>query len=164
MPKLNSGTVLTASTLSASDIFPVVDGGTADAQIAAGNLAMFMYTRGKHAVQKTIVDPNNIYNNVDTQIPIYQMPAAATMTRIHISGPTASPTSELDINLRYATDTTSWTGATTIDVCDTTSGVVTITSGFDTSSVPSGGYLYWEFGAEPHADWVWFFFRLEWTH
>ena len=110
----------------------------------------------------TIWAPFDLYDE-DTQIMVFRAPAALTITRIHISGPNAAPTTELDIDLKWASDTTAWTDAAVIDVCDTTSGVVTITSGFDDATIASGKYVYWQFGADPHADWLWAWFEIHYT-
>lgn len=110
-----------------------------------------------------IWNPNSLYGD-DTQVIIFRADAALTITRIHISGPNASPTSELDIDLKWADDTTAFTNAAVIDVCDTTSGVVTITSSFDDATIDSGKYVYWEFGAQPHADWLWMWFEVYYTY
>ena len=112
---------------------------------------------------KTVINPQIVYG-IDTQIIIFRTPAAITITRIHISGNDPTPTSELDIDLKWADDTTAWTNAAVIDVCDTSSGVKTITSGFDDATVPSGKYIYWQFGAEPHEDWTQFYFEIYFTY
>jgi hypothetical protein len=95
---------------------------------------------------------------------IFQAPFALTITRIHISGPDATPTAELAGDLKFADDT--FTGvlanATVIDVCDTTSGVFTATS-FDDATVPANKYIYFQYDASPHADWTKIFIQINYT-
>lgn len=111
----------------------------------------------------TIISPGDVYD-VDTEVPIFRTDAAITITRIHISGPDSTPTTELDIDLKWADDLTAYTNAAVIDVCDTTSGVVTITTGFDDATVASGKYVYWSLGADPHADWTYMYFEIYYTY
>jgi len=95
---------------------------------------------------------------------LFQAPFALTITKIHISGPDATPTAELAGDLKFADDT--FTGvlanATVIDVCDTTSGVFTATS-FDDATVPANKYIYFQYDASPHADWTKIFIQIHYT-
>ena len=98
------------------------------------------------------------------QIFMFQAPYAITITRIHISGPDATPTTELFGDLKFADDTFTgvFANATVIDVCDTTNGVFTATS-FDDATVPADKYIYFSMDASPHVDWVDFFIRVDYT-
>jgi hypothetical protein len=92
--------------------------------------------------------------------------AALTITRIHIHGSDTTPTSELAGDLKFADDinTGGFANAVVIDVCDTTNGVVTITTGFDDATVPSGKYIYFQMDASPHADWKDFYIEVFYTY
>jgi hypothetical protein len=70
------------------------------------------------------------------------------------------------LDLKFADDlnTGGFANAVVIDVCDTTSGVKTITSGFDDATIPSGKYVYWSLDAAPHADWKDFYFEIYFTY
>jgi hypothetical protein len=117
-------------------------------------------------VSGTIADPNDYYTNVRPEIPIMRAKADLTITRIHIHGPDSTPTSEMALDLKWADDifTGSFANASVIDVCDTSSGVVTITAGFDDATVASGKYIYWSMDSAPHADWVDFWFEIHYTY
>lgn len=120
------------------------------------------YSGTTQRVRGTVANPNGYYTNIRAQIPIFRADAALTITRIHIHGADTTPTSEMALDLKFADDlnTGGFANATVIDVCDTTNGVVTITSGFDDATVPSGKYIYWSLDAAPHADWKDFWFEI----
>lgn len=103
---------------------------------------------------------------VQPQIPIFRADADVHITRIEIHGNDSTPTTELFTHLKYATDMFygSFAGATTIDNCQTTSGKVVITTGFDVSAVPSGKYVYLEMDASPHVDWTSFYIEVYYTY
>ena len=119
-----------------------------------------------HVRCATVADPNTYHANIRTVIPAFRADAALTITRIHIHGPDSTPGSELDIDLKWADDIFdgSFANAAVIDVCDTTSGEVTITSGFDDATIASGKYVYWSFGAQPHADWLDAWLEIHFTY
>jgi hypothetical protein len=100
------------------------------------------------------------------QIPMFRADAALTITRIHIHCSDTSPTAELAGDLKFADDINAggFANATIIDVCDTTNGVVTITSGFDDATVPSGKYVYFQMDASPHADIKDFYIEVFFTY
>lgn len=116
-------------------------------------------------VRGTVSDPTNYYDQ-RAIIPLFRSDAAITITRIHIHGPDATPTAEMALDLKFADDLFDGVlaNATVIDVCDTTSGVVTITAGFDDATVPDGKYIYWSLDAAPHADWTDFWFEIYYTY
>ena len=101
-----------------------------------------------------VFDPQTLYA-ARPQIFFFLTPYAITITSIYIAGNDASPTTELLGDLKFADDmvTGSFANATVIDVCDTTSGYVSITSGFDDATVPAGKFIYFEMDASPHVDW-----------
>lgn len=113
-----------------------------------------------------VANPNSWYTNIRPQIFMFRTDAAITITRIHISGADNSPTSELAGDLKFADDTFtgSFANATVIDVCDTTNGVFTATSGFDDATVPSGKYVYFQMDSAPHADWKDAFIEVHFTY
>ncbi len=113
----------------------------------------------------TISDPNGYYDQRSI-VPLFRADAAMTTRRIHILGPNGSPGAELDIDLYYADDwvTGSLANAVLIQQCDTTSGVFTKTSGFTVAAVPSGKYVYFSFGAQPHVDWLDLPFEIYFTY
>lgn len=117
-------------------------------------------------IRGTVANPNGYYTNIRAQIPIFRTDAAITITRIHIHGADTTPTSEMALDLKFADDlnTGGFANAAVIDVCDTTNGVVTITSGFDDATVPSGKYIYWSLDAAPHTDWKDFYFEIYFTY
>ena len=104
-------------------------------------------------VRGTIVDPQTVYTK-RAELPIFRADAALTITRIHIACNDSTPTAELAGDLKFADDIFdgSFANATVIDVCDTTSGAFTATTGFDDATIPSGKYVYFSFDASPHAD------------
>ena len=111
----------------------------------------------------TIAYPNSYYNICGAVCPVFRAPAALTITRIHISGPDATPTAEIAVDLKWADDLTAYTNAAVIDVCDTTSGVTTITAGFDDATIAANKYIYWSFDAAPHVDWKYMWFEIHYT-
>ena len=99
-----------------------------------------------------VSNPQAIYAQ-RAQVVLFRTPAAITITRIHIHGSDTTPTSELAGDLKFADDITagSFANATVIDVCDTTSGVFTATSGFDDATIPAGKWIYFQMDASPNA-------------
>ena len=116
-------------------------------------------------VRGTVSNPQAVYAQ-RAQIPIMRADAALTITRIHIVGPDTSPGAELAGDLKYADDqvTGSFANAVVIDVCDTTNGVFTATSGFDDATVPSGKWIYFSMDASPNADWKDFSIEIFYTY
>ena len=114
-------------------------------------------------LQGSISNPQATYAQ-RPQVFMFQTPYAITITKIHISGPDATPGAELAGDLKFADDTFTgvFANATVIDVCDTTSGVFTATS-FDDATVPSGKYIYFLMDASPNADWTDIFIRVDYT-
>lgn len=108
---------------------------------------------GEKKVRGFVSNPQAVYSQ-RAQIVMFRAEAAITITRIHIHCYDTSPTAELAGDLKFADDINNggFANATIIDVCDTTNGVVTITSGFDDATVPSGKYVYFQMDASPHAD------------
>lgn len=151
-----------------------------DADIALSNGCVFWYSNGTKVFisggggggsltqirSGVVANPNSWYTNIRPQIFMFRTDAAITITRIHISGADNSPTSELAGDLKFADDTFtgSFANATVIDVCDTTNGVFTATSGFDDATVPSGKYVYFQLDSAPHADWKDFFIEVHFTY
>jgi hypothetical protein len=99
------------------------------------------------------------------QIVFFRTPYALTITRIHIHGSDTTPTTELAGDLKWADDVNAggFANAAVIDVCDTTNGVKTITTGFDDATVAAGKYVYFQMDASPHADWKDFFIEVYFT-
>jgi len=116
-------------------------------------------------LRATVSNPQAVYAQ-RAQIPIIRADAALTITRIHIHCSDTSPSTELAGDLKFADDINvgGFANATVIDVCDTTNGVVTITSGFDDATVPSGKYIYFQMDASPHADIVDFYIEVFYTY
>ena len=116
-------------------------------------------------IRGTVSDPTNYYTQ-RAVIPLLRADAAITITRIHIHGPDSTPSTEMALDLKWADDIFdgSFANAAVIDVCDTTSGAVTITAGFDDATVASGKYIYWSLDAAPHADWTDFWFEIYYTY
>lgn len=109
-------------------------------------------------------NPTNYYNNVDTQILIGYAERALTIKAIRIWGPDSTPTSEMAGDLKHATSPQTWAGATVIDVCDTTSGTFTVTSGMDDPTIPAGSFVYFQFDSAPHVDWLWIWYQIEYQY
>lgn len=111
-----------------------------------------------------VSNPQAVYAQ-RAQIIMFRAPSAITITRIHIHCSDTSPTAELAGDLKFADDINAggFANATIIDVCDTTNGVVTITSGFDDATVPSGKYIYFQMDASPHADILDFYIEVYYT-
>jgi hypothetical protein len=112
-----------------------------------------------------VSNPQAVYSQ-RAQIVLIRADAALTITRIHIHCSDTSPSTELAGDLKFADDINvgGFANATVIDVCDTTNGVVTITSGFDDATVPSGKYIYFQMDASPHADIVDFYIEVFYTY
>jgi hypothetical protein len=112
-----------------------------------------------------VSNPQAVYAQ-RAQLVMFRADAAITITRIHIHCSDTSPTAELTGDLKFADDvnTGGFANATVIDVCDTTNGVVTITTGFDDATVPSGKYVYFSMDASPHADWKDFYIEVYYTY
>lgn len=115
-------------------------------------------------VRGLVSNPQAVYAS-RAQIIMFRAEAAITITRIHIHCSDTSPTAELAGDLKFADDVNvgGFANATIIDVCDTTSGVVTITTGFDDATVPSGKYVYFQMDASPHADIKDFYIEVYYT-
>jgi hypothetical protein len=112
-----------------------------------------------------VSNPQAVYAQ-RAQIVLMRADAALTITRIHIVGPDITPGAELAGDLKFADDqiTGTFANATVIDVCDTTSGVFTATSGFDDATVPSGKWIYFQMDASPNADWKDFSIEVFYTY
>ena len=111
-----------------------------------------------------VSNPQGIYLQ-RAQIILFRAPAALTITRIHIHCSDTSPTTELAGDLKFADDVNvgGFANATVIDVCDTTNGVFTVTTGMDDATVPADKYIYFELDASPHADIVDFYIEFYYT-
>lgn len=107
----------------------------------------------------TIISPSAVFTS-RPQIPLLRAEGDLIITRIHIKGP---GTSVLAGDLKYADDLTSFAGATLIQVCDTTAGAFTITSGITDDSVPKGKYIYFQMDSAPAADWTDFYIEVYYT-
>jgi len=129
-------------------------------------IAVTLFESGRVYRKTGIVSkPQAVYRQRAT-IPLFRADAALTITRIHIHGNDITPTAELAGDLKFADDiaTGGFANAVVIDVCDTTNGVVTITTGFDDATVPSGKYVYFQMDASPHADWKDFYIEVYYTY
>jgi hypothetical protein len=111
-----------------------------------------------------VVNPQLIYSS-RPQVVMFRTPFALTITRIHIHCSDTSPTTELAGDLKWADDVNAggFANAAVIDVCDTTNGVVTITSGFDDATVAAGKYVYFQMDSSPHADIKDFYIEVYYT-
>jgi len=99
------------------------------------------------------------------QIVMFRAPYAITITRIHIHCADLTPGAELAGDLKWADDvnTGGFANAAVIDVCDTTSGVFTVTTGMDDPTIASGKYIYFQMDASPHADITDFYIEVYYT-
>jgi hypothetical protein len=118
----------------------------------------------KKYLRGTVAMPKDYYDNVDHEVCMWPATdAAITITKIQITCD-ADPTTELDIDLKWADAFIGLANAAVIDVCDTAAGVVLITSGFDDATVAGGKCIYWSFGAAPDAATTQFSFVIEYTY
>ena len=162
------GSALTELTaLTATDYLIVVDdtGGTpVTKRITAANVDTYFDTLTKK-LRGFVSNPQAVYGQ-RAQIVLMRADAALTITRIHIHCSDLSPTAELAGDLKFADDVNvgGFANPVIIDVCDTTNGVVTITSGFDDATVPSGKYIYFQMDASPHADIKDFYIEVFYTY
>lgn len=124
---------------------PAGSAATVSARIAA------LEGGGGEKVRAVVIQPQAVYL-IRAQIPLFRADAALTITRIHLHCNDVSPTTELAGDLKFADDLAAFANATVIDVCDTTNGVFTATSGFDDATVPSGKYIYFQLDSAPHED------------
>lgn len=115
----------------------------------------------ERTVDKFVTNPQLVYAS-RPQIVLFKAPFALHITYIHISGNDSSPTTELAGDLKKANDVFdgSFASAAVIDVCDTTSGVKTITTGFDDAAVAADQYVYFQMDSSPHADWKDFYIQF----
>ena len=154
-------TELTAGTPVSTDILPYVSdpGGSAVTKKVTVQTLL-----GTKILAGTISNPQAVYTQ-RPEVFLFRAPAALTITRIHIACADYSPGTELAGDLKFADDNNigSYANATVIDVCDTTNGVKTITSGFDDATVPSGKYIYFLMDASPHADIKDFYIEVYYT-
>jgi hypothetical protein len=99
----------------------------------------------------TISNPQAVYAQ-RAQIPLFRADAALTITRINVTNSVSDH--EIAGDLKWADDifTGGFANAAVIDVCDTTSGVFTATTGFDDATVASGKEVYFQLDSSPHAD------------
>ena len=152
--KISNLTTL-ASVPSSGDFFPLYD-------LSAGTTKKVNYENlAGRIFHYPVFNPQTLYA-ARPQIFFFLTPYAITITSIYIAGNNASPTTELLGDLKFADDmvTGSFANATVIDVCDTTSGYVSITSGFDDATVPAGKFIYFEMDAAPHVDWLDFLIQV----
>jgi hypothetical protein len=151
---------ISAATTTTHALFATA-GAPAFRAIAAGDLPS---QQVKKYLRGTVASPKDFYDNVDHEICLWPATdAAITITKIQITCD-ADPTAELDIDLKWADAFIGLGNAAVIDVCDTTAGVVTITSGFDDATVASGKCIYWSLGAAPDAAMTQFSFVIEYTY
>ena len=108
-----------------------------------------------------ISSPNLMYA-IAPQIILARADADLTISRIHITLSTAAH--NIQATLKFANDAISFASSTTIDVVDTTSGLVTITAGFDDATVPSGKYIYLLFDAEPNENIDYMYIEVFYTY
>ena len=118
-----------------------------------------------HRVRGLVSNPQAMYTQ-RAQIVMFRADAALTITRIHIHGADLSPTAEMAGDLKWATDVNigGFADAAVIDVCDTTNGVFTVTTGMDDPTIPSGKYVYFQMDASPHADWKDFYIEVYYVY
>lgn len=102
---------------------------------------------------KTVTIINPLYaHSVDSVIPVWtKTDAALTITRIACSAD-ADPVTELDWNIKWADDRIGLAGATIMDVLDTTSGAIDVSSGFNDDTVPAEKLIYFDFDTAPDAN------------
>lgn len=114
------------------------------------NLFLGTHSGELHYCKGTISNPQAVYAQ-RPQIPIMTAPQALTITRISLK--TNQTAQQVAGDLKYADDITdgSFANATVIDVCDTTSGAFSATSGFDNASVAAGKEIYFQLDASPNA-------------
>lgn len=98
-------------------------------------------------VRGFVIQPNIVYAN-RPQVVMMRADANITISRIHIR--CSITTQELECTVKYADDPVTFPNSAIVAVSDTTSGAVTITSGFTNASVPSGKYVYLLFDAAPN--------------
>jgi hypothetical protein len=105
-------------------------------------------------IRGCISNPQAMYAS-RPQIFMDETAQAITVTSIFIGGPDSTPGAELAGDLKFADDmlTGVFANATVVDICDTTNGTVTITSGFDDATIPANKYVYFQLDASPNADW-----------
>ena len=97
----------------------------------------------------TIPDPAGFYS-VDTRLCIDPaLPAAITITLVDVTCD-ANPTTELDMDLKWADAFIGLANAALVVALNTTDGAAVVTS-FDDATIASGKCLYLEFGAQADA-------------
>jgi len=96
-----------------------------------------------------LFNPNSIFDT-DTQV-CFEMNliASITVTRVEITCD-ADPATELNIDLKFATEFIGLGSSTLIAAIDTTNGTTDIST-FNVANIPQGMDLYIEFGADPIA-------------
>ncbi len=103
----------------------------------------------EHTWSMNMADPPTLQGN-DSQWSLDPNTLAAmTITKVEITLD-ADPTTELDLDLKFADAFIGLANATLIGVIDTTAGTSNITS-FSDATVPAGKCVYLEFGGAPDA-------------
>lgn len=168
--KLNStGADILKETSASLSIGGVADGtllrreGTSLVGKTVAEMQTLLGVQTKH-IRGFVSNPQAVYAQ-RAQIVLIRTESAITITRIHIHCADTSPTAELAGDLKFADDVNAggFANATIIDVCDTTNGVKTITSGFDDATVPAGKYVYFQLDSSPHADIKDFYIEVYYT-
>ena len=157
------GTSLAAGTVLMSYVAPGTSGNVLTSNGTAWESAAPASGDGTKTFRGTISNPQAVYAQA-ASLPIMKADAALTITGIYID--TRQTAEEMAGDLKFADDQTigSLANATVIDVCDTTSGVFSATSGFDDATVPSGKYIYYQFDASPNAAIKDFTLRITYTY
>jgi hypothetical protein len=150
-----------AAVPAADDYYAIVDTSAGSTKKVAHNKA-----QGTKYLAGLIPAPQVFYAS-RPEIFIFETPAAITISRINIQCNTSSPTTDVDLDLKFADDmfTGSFANATVIDACDTTNGFFTVSAStdMDDPTVPANKYMYLSLDASPDATVKDFFIRIDYT-
>lgn len=103
------------------------------------------------------IDPVKWYDDTTNHIGPYielddAFPHGFTMTRWDVDYINGDPTTELDADWVCDSDWDPSSGATVMDVMDTTAGASSAGTGFDSATCANGNFMYLRFGADPVDD------------
>jgi hypothetical protein len=114
------------------------------------NLFLATHSGELHYFKGLVSNPQAVYAQ-RAQIPMFRASQALTITRIHIENSVTGQ--EIAGDLKWADDLVigSLANAAVIDICDTTSGVFTVTTGMDDPTIASGKYVYFQLDSSPNA-------------
>jgi hypothetical protein len=155
----DTANVTSAGALMDSECTSLADVKALDQSVVSGATPTFGNIKGETKQwQISVIDPATVYG-LTPQVFIGWALADLTITKIQVEIDT---TDDINADLKWADDFQALTGATVIDIIDTTSGKKTITSGFDDATIAAGKAIYLQFDATPSSTPKQYHLRIDW--